>query len=91
MKKSIRLFITGSVQSLFFEQFIKENALNLNIRGYFRKTEEGKVEIFIEGDHENVDKMVSLCKTGPKYSQIRNVVERDEKFQDFKEFKISRL
>ena len=91
MKKSVRLHITGSVQSLFYEQFIMKHALDLKIRGYLRKLEDGRVEIFAEGDHENVNKLVSIAKIGPQHSQIRNIVETPERFQDFKEFKIIRI
>lgn len=88
MKKAIRLFITGSVQDIFFKQFIKENAEKNNVAGFLRKLENGKIEIFLEGDYENVDAMISLCKRGPQHSNIRNVEEKSEHLQDFKEFKI---
>jgi len=88
MKKSIRLRITGSMQGIFFKQFIKENALAHNIRGYLRILEGGKIEIFIEGNVEDVDAMIAICSRGPKYANIRNVEQKEERFQDFKEFKI---
>lgn len=88
MKKSIRLYITGSVQGVFFRDFIKQNAEKLDIRGFVRNLEDGRVEIFLEGLPENVDKMIEICKVGPKHAQIRGVEEKKEKFQDFKVFKI---
>ena len=88
MKKSVRLFITGSVQSLFFRQFIKDHAAVNDVTGFLRKLEDGRLEIFLEGDRESVDSMIQICKIGPKHAVIRNVEEREEKFQDFKEFKI---
>jgi acylphosphatase len=91
MKKSIRLYISGSVQGISFRQFVKENADKNNVRGYVRNLEDGRMEIFLEGDTDSIDSMVSLCKRGPPHSQVRNVEEKEEKFQDFKEFKILRL
>ena len=88
MKKSIRIFITGSVQGIFFRQFIKENADKNKVKGYVRNLEDGRVEVFLEGDVDSVDAMISICKRGPQHAQIRNVDEKEEKFQDFKEFKI---
>ncbi len=88
MKKSVRLFITGSVQGLFFRQFVKDNAVKNNVRGFARNLEDGKVEIFLEGNGENVDVMIEICKRGSPHSQIRNVEIKEEKFQDFKEFKV---
>ncbi len=88
MKKSVRLYITGTVQKLFFKTFIKQNAERLNVKGFMRYLEDARVEIFIEGDGEQVDKMIELCKKGPRHAKIRNVQEKRERFQDFKDFKI---
>ena len=88
MKKSVRLYITGTVQGVFYRGFIKESAEKLNVRGFVRNLEDGRVEVFLEGDADDVNKMIEICKTGPKHSQIRNVEVKDEKFQDLKTFKI---
>jgi len=91
MKKSLRLYLTGSVQTMFFENFVKENADGLDIRGFLRKLEDGRMEIFIEGDGDKVDQMKAICKRGSQHSQIRRVEEKLERFQDFKEFKILKI
>lgn len=88
MKKAFRLYISGTVQGIFFRQFIKDNAERNNLRGFVRNLEDGRIEIFIEGDNENVDKMIEVCRKGPKHSQIKKVDIKEEKIQDFKEFKI---
>jgi acylphosphatase len=88
MKKSVRLYIKGSVQGVFFRRFVKDNANKLGIRGFIRNLEDGRVEIFIEGNLEEVKEMIELCKKGPPHAQVRNVEEKPEKFQDFKEFKV---
>ena len=87
MKKSIRLYITGSVQGVFFRDFVKENAEKNNVKGFVRNLEDGRIEVFLEGDGNDVNKMIEICKKGPKHAQIRNVEEKEERFQDFKEFK----
>lgn len=91
MKKSTRLYITGTVQGVFFRQFIKDHADKNNVKGFIRNLEDGRVEIFIEGDQEKVDNMAQICKRGPKHATIRNVEEKKESFQDFKEFNILRF
>jgi len=88
MKKSIRLYITGTVQGVFFRGFIKENAERYNVKGFVRNLEDKRVEIFLEGDAENVNKMIEICKKGPKHSLIKKIEEKLEKFQDFKVFKV---
>lgn len=88
MKKSIRLFITGSLQPTFFNQFVKENADKLGIKGFVRKREDNRIEIFLEGPIDMVKQMIPLCERGPQHSLIRNVEQKDEKFQDFRDFRI---
>ena len=88
MKKSVRLYISGLVQGIFFRSFVKENAERLNIKGFVRNLEDGRVETFLEGDPDNVRKMIALCKKGPKHSEVKNVEEKPERFQDLKSFKV---
>lgn len=88
MKKSVRLYINGAVQGVFYRAFVKDQAEKLNVKGFVRNLEDGRVEVFLEGNNEDVDKMVELCKKGPKHSQIRSVEIKSEKFQDLKTFKI---
>lgn len=88
MKKSVRLYISGIVQGIFFRAFVKENAEKYNVKGFVRNLEDGRVEVFLEGNVDDVDKMIEICKTGPKHSQIKDVEIKEEKFQGFKTFKI---
>jgi acylphosphatase len=88
MKKSIRIYISGVVQGVFFRNYIQENAEKLNIKGFVRNLEDGRIEIFIEGDIDAVKKMLSICEKGPKHSQIRKIEVKPERFQGFRTFKI---
>lgn len=88
MIKSVRLYLSGSVQSLFMKQFIKNNADTHNVKGFLRAMEDGRMEIFIEGEGDNVRAMVEVCKKGPKHAIIRSVEEKEERHQGFKDFKI---
>lgn len=91
MKKAVRLLLTGTVQGIFFRQFIKEHAEKCKVKGYVRSLEDGRVEVFLEGNPDNVKDMMEVCKAGPRHANIRNVEEKQETFQDFKEFKILRI
>jgi acylphosphatase len=88
MKKSVRLYVTGTVQGVFFRIFVKENAERQNVKGFIRNLEDGRIEVFLEGDANGVNKMIELCKQGPKHSQIQKVEIKPERFQDFKVFKV---
>lgn len=88
MKKAVRIYLTGDFQVLFFNKFIQENAERNDIRGFCRTLEDGRIELFIEGDQDKVEKMTESCKAGQKYTKIKNAEVKEEKFQGFREFKI---
>lgn len=91
MKRAKRLFVKGSVHGMFFENFVKENAGKLRVKGFLRKLEDGRIEIFFEGDGEKVDEFSEICKRGGSHSLIKKADEKNEKFQGFKDFKILRI
>ena len=88
MKKSVRITVNGSIQPVFFNRFIKENADKLGLKGFVRNAGDGKAEVFIEGNTESVDAMIPICKKGPQHALIRNIEEKEERYQGFKDFKI---
>ncbi len=88
MKKAIRIYITGTVQGVFFRNFIKQNAERLNVKGFVRNLEDGRVEVFIEGEAEKVRQMIELCKKGPRHAKIRKIDIKEEKFQGMRNFKV---
>ena len=88
MKKSVRLYIEGTVQGIFFREFIKENAERYNVKGFVRNLDDGRIEVFLEGNTDDVKKMIEICQKGPKHSQIRDVEIKEERFQDLKSFKV---
>lgn len=88
MKKSVRLYITGTVQGVFFRLFVKQNAEKIGVNGFVRNLEDGRVEVFIEGDADKVNQMIELCKKGPRHAQIRKVETKPETFQGFRNFKV---
>tara|TARA_Y100000310_G_scaffold243566_1_gene248072 strand:+ start:239 stop:514 length:276 start_codon:yes stop_codon:yes gene_type:complete len=91
MKKSVRLFLTGNLQSLFFKQFVKEHADQHKVNGYLRQLEDGRMEIFLEGPIDSVNALLPICKRGPQHSQIRNIDESPASHQGFTEFKILKI
>ena len=92
MKKAVKIVILGSVQGVFFRQFVKEEADKLGVRGFVRNIDNGNVEIIVEGDMDKVNKLIEICRQGPKYAQIRNFSVEEKKFSgDYKEFKILRI
>ncbi len=91
MKKSVRVFIQGTVQGLFFRDFVKQNAERLGVKGFVRNLEDGRVEAFFEADVDAVNAITEICRKGPQHASIRKLDVLDEKYQGFKDFKVVRI
>lgn len=92
MKKAARFIIQGTVQGIFYRQFVKENADKLKLTGFTRNFENGDVEVVVEGEADAIERLSNFCKKGPQHSQIRNVRVEEKKWSgDFKDFKILRF
>ena len=88
MKRSVRVFIEGAVQGIFFRQFVKDAADRVGVNGFVRNLPDGRVECYFEGGENEVIEIVKICQVGPKHAQIRNIKVTEEKFQDLLGFKI---
>jgi acylphosphatase len=92
MKAGAKLTIQGTVQGVFYRQFAKENADKLKLKGFVRNLTNGNVEVIVEGEKDNIEKLKGILLKGPQHSQIRNINKEEKKWTgDFKEFKILRI
>jgi acylphosphatase len=92
MKKAARIIVQGTVQGIFFRQFIKGEADKLGLRGFIRNLDNGDVELIIEGDGEGIGRMSRICEKGPEHAMIKNVIVEERNWTgDFKEFKVLRM
>jgi len=89
--KTLRLYITGTVQGVLFRKFIEENANRIGVRGFVRNLDDGRVEVVIEGLDDKVKEMLEICKTGNPHSKIREIKMQEMPHQGFVGFKIMRL
>jgi acylphosphatase len=92
VKAAAKFIIQGTVQGVFFRQFIKEKAELLNLTGFARNLTNGNVEVIIEGDKDKIETFGKLLHDGPEHSSIRNLQAEEKKWSgEFKDFKILRF
>ena len=46
--KTLRVYISGAVQGVFFRKFLEEQANKIGVRGFVRNLEDGRVEVVME-------------------------------------------
>lgn len=89
--KTIRIYLSGSVQGVFFRKYLEEKANEFGVRGFVRNLEDGRVEVLVEGRDENVNSMLEACKKGDQHTKITNTQIQELKNQGFKGFKILKI
>jgi len=80
-KTRIHVLISGRVQGVFFRQYTLEKAKELDLKGWVKNTQDGKVEAVFEGEKEKIEKMIEWLKIGSPWAKVENV---DVKWEDFK-------
>ena len=89
-KKRAEIIVTGHVQGVNFRYDIKKKADELNLSGQVKNLETvNQVEIIAEGEEEDIEKIISWCKSGNIYTKIENVDAEWQKPEGkFNEFEI---
>ncbi len=92
MKKAAKIIVKGTVQGVFYRQFIKDHADKLKLTGFCRNLENNDVEIIVEGEPDQIERLARFAKEGPQHSQIRSAEVSERKWTgSFREFKVLRF
>ena len=90
--KRVRVYIDGLVQGVFFRGATRRAAADLNLTGWVRNMEDGRVEVVLEGEDSDVEKMIAWCKVGPPSAKVEKVTTTEEHYTGgFPDFSIKHL
>ncbi len=82
-RASLHAIIHGHVQRVFFRAFVLEKANELALTGYVRNLPSGiDVEVYAEGERENLEKLVQYIKKGPPGARIEKVTVNWSKYNE---------
>ena len=70
--KRVHLIISGSVQGVFFRDFVRTTAEELDLTGFVKNLTDS-VEVIAEGSETNLLELIRLCKIGSSTSRVSNV------------------
>ena len=83
----VHLFISGFVQGVFYRKHVQEKARNLHLVGWARNAIDGRVEIVVEGEKEQIEQFLKECKEGSTLARVQDIeIEYENftgKFADF--------
>lgn len=83
----MHVFVEGRVQQVGFRQACRQTARSLNLVGWVRNLEDGRVEVWAQGSRDAVDALVAWLWSGPALAMVRGVesdtVSLDVTLEDF--------
>lgn len=82
------VFISGTVQGVFFRDFVKQKANEFNVFGWVKNISDGRVEGVFVGEEEDVDRLVEECRTGPPHAEVVEIEVLCEYPGQFESFEI---
>jgi acylphosphatase len=80
--------ISGRVQGVFFRDSLRRLAEERGVAGWARNTPEGTVEAVFEGDPDDVERLVSFARRGPRDARVDDVRVLEEAAEGLAGFSI---
>ena len=77
-----RIIVSGRVQGVGFRYATQREATRFGLRGWVRNTDDGKVEIVVEGEVSTVDSLETWCRRGPAGARVSTVVASEVEIRD---------
>ncbi len=70
-----KFFISGLVQGVGFRFFTQRAAARHQVLGYAKNLEDGRVEVYVEGEEINIKEFSEDLSTGPTFSRVEEIEE----------------
>lgn len=85
----LHLKIFGNVQGVNFRYYTFEKAQELNLTGWVKNAADGSLEILAQGDRENLEKLTTWARKGPRLAKVESLeVKWQESQEIFNNFQI---
>ena len=68
--KRYHIIVSGRVQGVGFRYFCVMNAQKVNLTGSVRNMSNGNVEIFVQGDPNNIDYFINIIEKGNMFIHV---------------------
>ncbi len=87
-KAARQWFIRGRVQGVGFRYFAQREATALDLVGYARNLDDGRVEVYAAGPEARLDELAGRLHCGPRWADVRGVEERQAAIESYVSFEI---
>jgi acylphosphatase len=90
MKKETarRWLVRGRVQGVGYRSFAQKAAASLELTGYTRNLDDGRVEVYAVGTEAKLSQLSGMLHKGPMWADVRGVDEQEAAVQQYGSFRI---
>ncbi|MBM3821106.1 MAG: acylphosphatase [Acidimicrobiia bacterium] len=88
MVSARRFLVSGRVQGVGFRWFTRDAAVREGVTGWVHNLPDGRVEAFVEGDADAVDRVERALRRGPGGARVDRVDVVDDVTGGYKSFSI---
>ena len=83
-----RVVVHGFVQGVFFRDTVRRAALGAGVAGWVRNNRDGTVEAVFEGEPAAVERVVAVCRTGPRGARVDRADVYEEEVEGLSGFTV---
>ena len=83
-----RYYVQGRVQGVGFRYFVERVAGELNVTGYTRNLDDGRVEVYAVGTADQLSELAGHLRMGPRFADVRGVEEMEAAVLEYRGFHI---
>ena len=80
--------VSGKVQGVFYRASTCQKASELGIKGWVRNLNNGDVEVFACGEHEQLEVFIHWLWQGPAHASVNDVSILKSEVEEFSDFSI---
>lgn len=83
-------YVSGRVQGVYFRQATAEQAERLDLAGWVRNLDDGRVEVLFEGEEEAVRELATWLQQGPEQAEVATLELYEQSLQGIAGFLLRR-
>lgn len=89
MIKALHITVEGRVQGVFYRKSTQDKARALNLSGWVKNKTNGNVEIWAEGEENELGKLLEWAAEGPPQARVTNIDKKEVEPAGYGSFDIS--
>lgn len=84
----MHFLVSGKVQGVWFRAGTQEEAKRLGLTGWARNLPDGRVEVMVFGDAENLEQLHEWLKIGSEKAKVDDVTQDEIAWQSHERFAV---